>query len=284
MANNLIFGNRALNGGGVRFCYFLTPGHEPVVANNVIADNDAENGGGVHVFEAYPTLLHNTVADNRAVNGGGLFATAASSPAVLDCILWGDEAPTGLEIYIEGSSSLEVDYSDVQGGEASVYLEPGAMLLWGAANFDADPLFAAPSDRDYHIRPASSCVDRGVDGGIDDDMDGDPRPFGTAVDVGADEVTFFTLDLDAAYVPGELRLSFLLGLPEPATWATAVILTYPSIRIVPLWTVPLPVIDPPLGLSVPLAFPSIGWIGVYTGLFTGDGLEIERLVWVDTGM
>ena len=281
--NNLIYDNRAINGGGVRFCYFLVPGHEPVVANNVIVGNHGENGGGVHVFEAYPTLLHNTISENEAVNGGGLFVTSFSSPIFIDSILWGDSAPTGLEIYIDATSSLDIDYCDVQGGEGSVFQEPGSILFWGEANFDEDPLFMSPSDLDYHLRPASPCIDIGTYVRIDEDMDGDPRPLGVAVDIGADEVSVFTLDLDAFYEGGELTLVFTIGTPEPATWANYLILTYPDIVVVPLWTVSLPAIDPPMDIPISFPFPSVGWIGIYTGLFTSSGAEAVVLEWINTG-
>lgn len=187
VTNNRIYNNRALNGGGVRFCYFLTPGTEPLVANNVIVRNEAENGGGVHVYEAYPNLVHNTIADNEAARGGGLFAEVHSTPAFTDSILFGDTAPTGLEIYVDGTSSLGIDFCDVLGGPGGVYLEPGAILDWGIFNFDEDPLFVDPIMLDYHLQAGSPCVDRGIDVGVDDDMDGDVRPLGEAVDIGADE-------------------------------------------------------------------------------------------------
>ncbi len=281
--NNLIYDNSAINGGGVRFCYFLVPGHEPVVANNVIVDNHGENGGGVHVFEAYPTLLHNTISGNEAANGGGLFVTSFSSPIFIDSILWGDSAPTGLEIYIDATSSLDIDYCDVQGGEESVFQEPGSSLLWGEANFDVDPLFSSPSDFDYHLRPASPCIDIGIYVRIDEDMDGDPRPLGVAVDVGADEVSVFTLDLDAFYDGSELALVYTLGTPEPATWANYLIVTYPMIQVFPLGTAPLPAIDPPMEITISFPFPSVGWIGIYSGLFTSSGAEAVVLEWINTG-
>ena len=67
--------------------------------------------------------------------------------------------------------------------------------------------------------------------------------------------------------------------PEATTWANYLILTYPDILIIPLWVVPLPVIDPPLGLSVFFDFPSIGWIGIYSALATEAGPQAEELVW-----
>jgi len=58
-------------------------------------------------------------------------------------------------------------------------------------NLDVDPLFADPAAGDYHLDPASPCIDQGLSSaqGPATDMDGDPRPkiSGGAVDIGPDE-------------------------------------------------------------------------------------------------
>ncbi|MBN1557963.1 MAG: hypothetical protein JW951_07435 [Lentisphaerae bacterium] len=55
----------------------------------------------------------------------------------------------------------------------------------------ADPQFANPSAGDYHLLYGSPCIDAGMTnyGGGVLDMDGEPRPFGAAMDMGADEFT-----------------------------------------------------------------------------------------------
>ena len=130
-------------------------------------------------------------------------------------------------------------------------------------------------DSDPAVNPDAGEV---CDNGIDDDCDGlvdgdDP-----------DCLVVFTLDVDAAYVFGYLSLSFTLGTPEPATWATYAVLTYPSITVIPLWTVSLPVIDPPIEIPISFPFPSMGWIGIWTGLFTAEGAQADDLDWADTGI
>jgi len=265
-----------------------SPVHNIFLANNVIAGNRSITGGGILCDMASPMLAHNTFSDNEADQGGALYLVNESVAYSIDSILWGDAAPVGLEIYMDGTSSLEIDFCDVQGGEGAVFQEPGSVLVWGDFNFDEDPLFVGtspvgPARFDYHLRPESPCVDRGIYAGVDDDMDGDARPIGMGVEIGADEVVIFTLDLDAFYEGGRLKLEFCVGTPEPATWANYMILTYPDFMIVPLWTVPLGVIDPPFDFPVIFPLPSMGWVGIYTGLFTEDGAQAVDLEWVDTG-
>ena len=98
-----------------------------------------------------------------------------SSPTLTNCILWGDSAPTGPEIFNYGTSSPTVSYSDVQGGWS------------GIDNINADPLFA---DADGRLSPGSPCIDAGNNSAVTviTDLDGNPRIVGIAVDMGAFEV------------------------------------------------------------------------------------------------
>ncbi len=92
----------------------------------------------------------------------------------------------------------------------------------------------------------------------------------------------FTLSLAASYTAGSLHLQFTLGLPEPATWSNYLILISPTVQVIPLWSVPLPAIDPPMDLPISFPFPAMGMIGFYTGLFTAGGQQAFELAWVDT--
>jgi len=112
-------------------------------------------------------------------------------------------------------------------------------------------------------------VDNDCDGYVDQD---DPDCAGPE----------FTLELDATYASGYLRLDFLLGALEPTTWVTYLVLTYPTVQVILLWKAPLPVIDPPMGLPIAFPFPSIGRIGIWSGLFTAWGPAAFVLEWVDT--
>jgi len=129
-------------------------------------------------------------------------------------------------------------------------------------------------DTDVTINPGAVEI---CENGVDDDCDG--RVDGDDQDCIAD----FILELDADYEASTLRLNFIIGTIDPATWSNYLILTYTGFYCVPLWTVPLPVIDPPFQLPISFSLPSVGWIGILSGLLPVGEEPIAELAWVDTG-
>jgi hypothetical protein len=139
-------------------------------------------------------LINNTIFENTAkANGGGIKIWDDCDVTVTNTILWMNDAPTGPEIWIGDSaypSTLTIDYSDVQGANPLVHVDPGCRLNWGDCIFDADPQLEHPAGNDFHLTWTSPCINRGThDGAPAEDMDGDLRPFLGTVDVGADEFT-----------------------------------------------------------------------------------------------
>ena len=104
------------------------------------------------------------------------------------------------------------------------------------------------------------------DNGIDDDCD-------DLIDYPDDPDCEFTLELAASYAESTLNLDFTLGTTEPVTWANYLILTYPTVQVIQLWTAPIPVIDPPIYLPIAFPFPQIGWIVILTELVTAEGVQ-----------
>jgi len=112
--------------------------------------------------------------------------------------------------------------------------------------------------------------------GIDDDCDGLLDWYDLA------DCYDFLLELDADYLSGHLDLYYGIATIEPATWANYLILTSPSVQVIPLWSISLPEIYPPIDIPISFPLPSLGTIGIYTGLFTAGGPQGVQLVWVDT--
>jgi hypothetical protein len=189
---NCVFaGNTAGYGGGIHGL-----GRDMTVTNCLFSGNSGNNGGGaVKTTTGSPRLTNCTFTANTSNpdKGGALDAsTSDSTPIVTNCILWDDSAPE-----IVGGAS--VFYSDVEGGWTGT----------GSDNINSDPLFVDTTNGDYHLLEGSPCIDAGddtavpadtldLDGDGDTtepipyDLDGEPRVWCGAVDLGAYESTLGT--------------------------------------------------------------------------------------------
>ena len=168
ITNNTISGNTASYYGGGIYC---TSSSSPTITNNTISGNTASyNGGGMYSCGT-PTISNNTIAWNTAsVNGGGIYISQSPGTVVHDMIFWTNDAPSGPEIYVRVSATFTISYSDVDGGLASVFREPGSIFNWGPGMIDADPMFISGPDGDYYLEQnppqsgsTSPCVNSGSD-------------------------------------------------------------------------------------------------------------------------
>lgn len=90
------------------------------------------------------------------------------------------------------------------------------------------------------------------------------------------------LDLGLSVTGSTLNMDFTVGISTPAIWN--VYLRVYGIFI-PLWSIPLPAIDPPIAIPVPIpGFPTLGEVGIFTLLATpADGIICFDWKTVDTG-
>ncbi len=161
----------------------------PLITNSLFVGNSAptRRGGAIRAgYASSPTIINCTFVGNSALSGGG-FSAGADFPNppghawLINCILWGNTAPQGRQISLTGTSPLKVtvSYSDVQGGEADVFVQGGFTLNWGPGNIDVDPLFVDPANDDYRLQSGSPAIDAAdntaVPAGVTEDLDGNPR-------------------------------------------------------------------------------------------------------------
>jgi len=195
------------------------------VTNNIMAGNWARFQGGGYAtgWSTTATLTNNTIVGNTTdLEGGGIHCSEKSDLTVSNTILWNNHAPEGPEIWIGNGafpSTLTISHCDLDGGQASIYLDSGCTLNMGAGMIDADPLFVDPANGDYHLFFHSPCSDAGdasAPGLPSEDFEGDPRSASNGVDVGADEFYFHLYSLGEV-IPGNVITIRVTGQPDMAT-------------------------------------------------------------------
>ena len=166
----------------------------PLLVNCLFTGNNANWGGGTYFSRDYPTIANCTFTGNTASTIGGGTYNWKCSPVYDNCIFYGNSAPDGPQL-AERRDTLTVRFSDVQGGQAGIYLIDGATVTYGPGNIDADPSFVDPDgpdddpntwdDNDYRLGGGSPCIDAADNTAVpadqfdlDGDSDfGEPIPF-----------------------------------------------------------------------------------------------------------
>jgi parallel beta-helix repeat protein len=173
MADNHVTGSSNDSHGGA---IYLGPGASPTIANCVITRNTSNYcGGGIYSYNARPFIINCTITRNVAVDGGAIYCRYKPEPTLTNCILWGN-TPNEVAKDLD-TKPPTITYSVVQGGHT------------GAGNVKVAPKFVSSGDY-YHLTKDSPCINRGTSSGAPEkDIDGDPRPQGSRIDIGADEYT-----------------------------------------------------------------------------------------------
>ncbi|MCK5612241.1 right-handed parallel beta-helix repeat-containing protein, partial [Candidatus Pacearchaeota archaeon] len=197
VTNCRMVNNESVDEGGAIYILETMLGSDEIT-NCLISKNVAGTDGGGCATGLYGVSLalnNCTIIDNQAASGmgGGLYGEAN----VTNSIFWGNTAGSGSQMAVRSSRDLDVSYSDVQDGQAGVYIDGDGTLNWLDGNISADPWFAVDG---YHLLPGSPCIGGG-DPSRDylgqKDIDGQDRVLG-AVDIGVDEIndSVFIYDID----------------------------------------------------------------------------------------
>jgi hypothetical protein len=178
LENNIVMSNAARQGSGL-----YLENSDAVLTNTVIVGNRGRgsySGNGVYVVASSPRLLHTTIARN---GGSGVCVTedtllGYSSATLINTILVSHTV--GISVTTGNTATLE---GTLWYGNSADWSGAGAIFT-GAYNTWGDPRFAADG---YHLLSGSAALNKGVSAGVTTDIDGDPRPYCVAADLGADE-------------------------------------------------------------------------------------------------
>jgi len=155
ISNCILSDNSTLtNGGGIQCRGNGIVKIDKCVINNNTSINSY--GGGISCSDGITPMISNcTIVNNYArLNGGGV-ALHLSNASIINSILWGNTSgEQGPQIAVRHTgwpSTLNISFSDVQGGQEAVYVEPECTLNWNIGNINLDPLFADPNNGDFHL-------------------------------------------------------------------------------------------------------------------------------------
>jgi len=150
-------------GGGFYATNFATV----TIENSTIGSNDAgKEGGGFYLSNSTLDLLNVFMGGNDAVDyGGEIYATGSIIESLNNAIDEGIYFPsTG------GSSTMNISYTDVDGGLTGIETNGNAEVDWGEGSFD-DDLCSAPAGGLFCVEspglnvagffPGSFCLDAG---------------------------------------------------------------------------------------------------------------------------
>jgi hypothetical protein len=174
-------------------------------SNNVFAHGGAW-GMSVHQIKNV-TAVHNVFAD---IQYHGIGFRDGATGVVRNNIF-----------YNAGSNYWASDGGSVEGSHNILYSTESNIDPAGFPDdlVNIDPLIIDPAADDYHIPANSPAIDAGTNMGVMTDLDGNPRPQGGGVDIGAYEFTP-ALVLSGAPADQSIYLSWKVNvtLPDATTW------------------------------------------------------------------
>ena len=172
IVNNMATSNsNNSQGGGI---YLGNAGSATLVNCVIVRNTSNYEGGGLYIYNARASLINCTITRNVAVNGGGLYVRHKPAVTITNSIFWGN-TPNEVIRDKKNTPSPKFSYSIVQGGYS------------GYGNMKKDPMFIGSGDF-YHLADKSPAINRGTSKLAPEiDIDGDKRPEGKRIDIGADE-------------------------------------------------------------------------------------------------
>jgi uncharacterized repeat protein (TIGR01451 family) len=224
LSGDRIYGNSAgQDGGGV----YLSLTGIPYLTNEVIVDNQAaRNGSGVYNSNTLPRIVHATIARNTGGDGAGVYVAVGTSVQMTNTIIvsqtTGVFAADGTAATLDGV--LWFSNTANTGGTGSIAV---TSAITGNPAFAVDGAEAA---HPYHLLAGSAAIDQGLNAGVTEDVDGQPRPMDLGYDLGADEYPGVGLAVvksaPSLYVPYRQPLTYTIFITSMGTLdATGVVLT-----------------------------------------------------------
>ncbi|RZJ63930.1 MAG: DUF1565 domain-containing protein, partial [Flavobacterium sp.] len=188
----------------------------PVVINTLIANNSAsQRGGGVYNRNSAAQLINVTISKNdSSQSGDGIYSTGTAATQVKNSIIWDNPNSTSPSIVYSGAP-IQFTHSVVQnsGGSGNWNSTIGTD---NGNNIALDPQFIGGGN--FNLQNGSPAIDAGnpalFTSATLTDVGGNPRSFGSTIDMGAFEDQGQTTSYSIRYVRAG-------GTGDGGTWNTA---------------------------------------------------------------
>jgi predicted outer membrane repeat protein len=170
------------NGGGLYALGYY--GGSGRVVNALFARNSAgSNGAALYLFDPFSPggnadILHTTIASPTIGTRQAIYV-GKGTVNITNTII----ASHTTDIAVNSGAVVNLDYSLFT--HNPVY---SGTVNTGAHVYVGNPAFVNPGTDDYHLTSTSAAIDRGVDVGVYDDIEGQPRPMRFGFDIGAYEL------------------------------------------------------------------------------------------------
>jgi uncharacterized repeat protein (TIGR01451 family) len=254
------FGHFNSAGGGLSF---ITSADARLIGNTISGNSSRTFGGGLYLERSNVTLINNVLVGNRiAANSvltgsGSALYSAGSSPRLLHTTLARNGGGDGSGVYVKDvfntfssvamTNTILVDHAvGITATKSNTVTLNGVLWYSNTTNYGGEGHFTVSNahtgdpafDGDgYHLTAASAAIDRGVNSGVDEDIDGDPRPT-ILFDLGADEYYHpalkVTKQADPDSVPAGSPLTYTIRVTNTGN----VTLNATVTDILPYWVTP----------------------------------------------
>jgi hypothetical protein len=212
LIGNIILNNTASDAGGGIGGGIYMEDCSPILRNNIVRGNTASavthgDGGGIYVGPlSYPTLINTVLVGNfsgtTAQSRGGALAIEWASARLLHTTIYNNSGADGTAIHVMYNSTVALTNTIVAvhttagitvSASSSTSTLNGVLWYNNGVNtggpgtisvtneLTGTPNFAADG---YHLQSGSKAIDAGVEAGVSEDIDGNPR---NTPDLGADE-------------------------------------------------------------------------------------------------
>jgi uncharacterized repeat protein (TIGR01451 family) len=283
-------------------------GHIVLSGTQVMSNTTVQDGGGLYLKDGVLTMTNAIIAGNHADRAGsGLYITGSPSCKLVHTTVARNLGDAGSGIHITGTSStVAMTNTILVSHTVGITCTAGNTVtlngvLWysNTINYNGEctitvtneytgnPAFVADG---YHLAASSEAIDKGVNAGVDDDIDGDPRPAGTGYDIGADEYYHPALDVTKQADPDPVLSGTPLTYTIRVTNTGNVTLTAIITDILPRHVTPRGVLTRTAVISVPngvwtetvVVTAKIGYSGTLTNVVQVTTVEGAMGVYTET--